>query len=63
MRSKILDLLLPLTREPDSDQGSWLENAKDSIAVLKKNLKSDEILLYASGPALLHKSCSVGFTV
>lgn len=53
MRSKILDVLLPLARVPDSSRGNWLENAEQSISVLKDNLKTDEILLYASGPHLL----------
>lgn len=53
MRSRILDVLLPLARVPDSDRGDWLENAEQSLSVLKDNLKADEILLYASGPHLL----------
>jgi hypothetical protein len=53
MRSKIIDMLLPIAKIPDLDQGRWLEGAEDSVSVLKDNLKADEILLYASGPHLL----------
>lgn len=53
MRSKIIDVLLPIARVPDSDRGNWLESAEESVSVLNCNLKADEILLYASGPCLL----------
>jgi len=53
MRSRILDVLLPLARVPDSERGDWLENAEQSVSVLKDNMKTDEILLYAFGPHLL----------
>jgi hypothetical protein len=53
MRSKILDQLIPLSKEPNSSQGDWLEGATDSVSILQDNLASDEILLYASGPHLL----------
>lgn len=38
---------------PSEDSESWLINAEDSIAFLKLNSESDEIVIYASGRSIL----------
>ena len=46
--------LVELSRVPDTDRATWLDNATESIQFLKKNLLNDEeILIYGSGPHFL----------
>ncbi len=49
----IIDQLIQISRLPDVDRQSWLENAEASIDFLKSNFCSDELILYASGPHVL----------
>ncbi|WP_299773115.1 hypothetical protein [uncultured Tateyamaria sp.] len=50
MKKRILSELIDLARVPDTDRRTWLNGARDSANYLAKNFKSDEVLLYASGP-------------
>lgn len=49
----IFQNLISIARIPDSNRTDWLENAEESVEVLKKSLSDNEIVLYASGPHLL----------
>lgn len=53
MPESTLDKLLPIARIPDENRLEWLENAEQSVEILKDNLKADEIVIYASGPNML----------
>ena len=56
MQKSMLDKILPLARIPDANRGDWLENAEQSVDLVKDNLTSNEIVIYASGPHLLIQS-------
>ena len=48
---KLLERLKEISRLPDSDKSSWLENATDSVSLLEDNYRREpEIILYASAP-------------
>jgi len=53
MPKSTLDKLLPIARIPDENRGEWLERADHSGEILKDILKTDEIVIYASGPHML----------
>lgn len=45
--------LLAISRAPSEPDTNWLCDAEDSVAFLKTNAQSDEVVIYASGPAVL----------
>lgn len=53
MNSKVLLSFLNLASVPDTDLQDWLENADQSVRLLKQIcVRNEEIILYASGPHL-----------
>ncbi len=53
MKSAILQSFLNLASLPDTDLQDWLENADQSVQLLKQICeRNEEIILYASGPHL-----------
>ncbi|WP_175700352.1 hypothetical protein [Burkholderia ambifaria] len=45
--------LKAIAQAPASDAAKWLIGAEDSVGFLKQNAQSEEIVIYASGPAML----------
>ncbi len=45
--------LKAIAHAPASDAAKWLVGAEDSVEFLKQNAQSDEIVIYAGGPAVL----------
>ncbi len=51
-RFNIADLMA-ISQTPATGEAEWLVAAEDSVAFLKENTQSEEVLIYASGPATL----------
>lgn len=45
--------LMALAQVPADKAANWLVSAEDSVSFLKANAQSEEIVIYASGPAVL----------
>ena len=45
--------LKALAQAPADKAADWLTGAEDSVAFVKENARSEEIVIYASGPAVL----------
>ena len=48
-----IEALKAISYAPASDQDTWLIAAEDSVVFLNENVQSEEVVLYASGPATL----------
>lgn len=42
-----------ISRLPSEGRADWLVKAEDSVEFLKVNAQSDEMVIYANGPAVL----------
>jgi hypothetical protein len=48
-----IEAIKAISQSPATDETEWLTRAEDSVAFLKKNAQSEELVIYASGPATL----------
>lgn len=48
-----IEALKSISQAPATSEAEWLIAAEDSVAFLKENAQSDEIVIFASGPATL----------
>ena len=48
-----IEALKAISQAPTTSEAEWLITAEDSVAFLKENAQSEEIVIFASGPATL----------
>lgn len=53
MRRFNIAALKAISQAPATGEAEWLIAAEDSVAFLKENAQSEEVVIYASGPATL----------